>query len=139
MRRMFVIWLAVVVSVVLLPTSVAAQPLEDCPSFERGVSVSLRKANGVYSRDYQMYLRRGQSVSTAKRYATSNAHMEFWRSLRVQTAAIVDYSTDPILFTDMYLVATARTIKDVGNAFGRAMNSCQADIKGAYPRKRVVS
>ena len=111
---------------------------EDCPAFERGVSISIRKGNGTYPNQLNYYLSRGYSTTRARNIATGDANNAFWRSLITQTGAIVDYSTDAELFLDMYFIANWESMDSLGNAFGRAMGRCHARIQGTYPTQILV-
>jgi len=112
---------------------------EDCPAFARAAAISVRKSNGTYPNAYRMYIARGVQPWKAGSVARGDANNAFWRSLIVQASAIVDYSTDPILFLDLYDMAAASSQDSLGNAFGRAMNTCRLKMVGEYPSVRIVS
>jgi hypothetical protein len=112
---------------------------EDCPAFARAAVISVRKGNGTYPNAYRKYIARGVQPSKAVSVARGDANNAFWKSLIIQAAAIVDYSTDPILFIDLYDMADARSQDSLGNAFGRAMNTCKLNMVGEYPSMRIVS
>mgnify|MGYP006932090866 FL=1 len=137
-RRLGAILAARVLFIGTLTGSSSADQLEDCPAFERGVSIAVRKANGTYSSAYSQYRKEGLSVSSARKRARGDANFQFWRSLRIQARAIADYSTDPVLFFETYTMAARTRMEQVGNAFGRAMSVCDARLSGRYPRPRLA-
>lgn len=112
---------------------------EDCPAFGRAVAISVRKGNGVYPNAYRGYIDRGFSTSRAKSTASGDANNAFWRSLIVQSAAIVDYSTDAAIFIDLFMIANGSTQDEVGRAFGRAMRTCSLKMDGEWPKQRVFA
>jgi hypothetical protein len=124
--------------ITLLSAAPAQAEARDCPAFERGVAVSIGKANGTYPTQYRYYLRRGYSATRAQYTASGDASSAFWRSLILQTSAIVDYSTDPDLFPAMYSIANPKKMDDLGKAFGDAMTLCHATLSGNYPNEHLV-
>lgn len=131
--------MAMTLGVLVLAKPAVAVGGEDCKAFARAVQISVRKGNGTYPNAYRTHTSRGIPSSRATFIATGDANNAFWRSLIVQSAAIADYSTDPLLFVDVYFIATSRSQDEVGNAFGRAMNTCRLTLIGNYPNKRVAS
>lgn len=129
--------IAVTLGMLVVGKPASAVGGEDCQAFARAVQISVRKGNGTYPNAYRTHTSRGIPSSRAMEFATDDANNAFWRSLIVQSAAIADYSTDPLLFVDVYFIAMARSQDEVGNAFGRAMATCQLTLSGNYPRKRV--
>jgi hypothetical protein len=116
----------------------ASAEAEDCPAFERAVSISVGKANGTFAYLYRYHQSAGTSVAASRNLATTEDNKAFWRSLIVQTSAIVDYSVDPELFTPMYFIANATKMDSLGKSFGEAMGLCNARFSGSYPNERLV-
>lgn len=136
-RRAVTASVALFMVVAAVPAVHAAQP-RNCPEWESGVQIAIRAGNASYTSQYRLQKQRRVPESQARRLGREYAQMAFWRGLRVQTRALVDWSTDPTLFGPMYMFAYARTDADMLKYYREAMTLCKAYTTGDWPTLRLV-
>jgi hypothetical protein len=123
--------------IAVAPPSHASEP-RDCKSWESGVQIAMRAGNGQFKAQYRLEIARGRSEMTAQQQAREYARMAFWRSLRIQTNAILDWSDDPELFLPMFFFAKARSETEMLREYQNAMALCGASTASDWPTMRLI-